>query len=130
MEVDEHHMWKDRTWLVGSSPARPSNLGMSEGSLVGIAGQPTSWRIGSFVNRSKSGKLRPTMKGSKGAAEVVPMAVPLVAVLALGMGLPLALGPIPDIVKATGGEPEVKGEPNESEEESECGLEGGQPTRN
>ena len=65
------------------------------------------------------------MKGSKGAAEVVPMAVPLVAVLALGLGLPLALGPRPDIVKVTGGEPEVKGEPNESEEELECRLGGG-----
>ena len=62
------------------------------------------------------------MKGSKGAVEVVPMAVPLVSVPALGPGLLLALGPGPDIVKVTGGEPEVKGEPNESEEESECGL--------
>ena len=45
------------------------------------------------------------MYGSKGMAEVVPMAVPLVVVLALGPGLPLALGPGPDIVKVTGGEP-------------------------
>ena len=52
------------------------------------------------------------------------MAVPLVVVPTLGPGLPLALGPGPDIVKVTGGEPEVKGEPNESEEESECGLGG------
>ena len=65
------------------------------------------------------------MYGSKGAAEVVPVAVPLVVVPALGPGAPLALGPGPDIVKVTGGEPEVKGEPNESEEESECGLGGG-----
>ena len=65
------------------------------------------------------------MKGSKGAAEVVPMAVPLVVVPELGLGLPLALGPGPDIVNVTGGEPEVKGEPKESEEESECGLGGG-----
>ena len=63
------------------------------------------------------------MYGSKGVAEVVPVAVPLVAVLGLGPGAPLALGPGPDIVKVTGGEPE--GEPNESEEESECGLGGG-----
>ena len=62
------------------------------------------------------------MYGSKGAAEVVPVAVPLVVVPPLGPGAPLALGPGPDIVKVTGGEPEVKGEPNESEEESECGL--------
>ena len=65
------------------------------------------------------------MYGSKGVAEVVPVAVPLVVVLTLGLGLSLALGPRPDIVKVTGGEPEVKGEPNESEEESECGLGGG-----
>ena len=65
------------------------------------------------------------MYGSKGMAEVVPVAVPLVVVPALGPGAPLMLGPGPDIVKVTGGEPEVKGEANESEEESECGLEGG-----
>ena len=65
------------------------------------------------------------MYSSKGAAEVVPVAVPLVVVPALGPGAPLALGPGPDIVKVTGGEPKGKGEPKESEEESECGLEGG-----
>ena len=65
------------------------------------------------------------MYGSNGMAEVVPVAVPLVVVLALGPGAPLALGPRPDIVKVTGGEPEGEGEPNESEEESECGLGGG-----
>ena len=68
------------------------------------------------------------------------MAVPLVVVPALGPGLPLALGPRLDIGKVTGREPEVKGEPNELEEESECGLGGGltrrwwegvgRPTRN
>ena len=65
------------------------------------------------------------MYGSKGMVEVVLVAVPLVVVPALGPGLPLALGPGPDIVKVTGGEPEVKGEPNESEEESKCRLGGG-----
>ena len=65
------------------------------------------------------------MYGSKGAAEVVPVAVPLVVVPALGPEAPLSLGPGPDIVNMTGGEPEVKGEPNESEEELECGLGGG-----
>ena len=61
------------------------------------------------------------------AAEVVPVAVPLVVFPALGLGLPLALGPKPDIVKVTGGESgmEPKGEPSELEEESECGLDGG-----
>ena len=65
------------------------------------------------------------MYGSKGETEVVPVVVPLVVVLALAPGLPLALGPGPDIVKVIGGEPEGKGEPKESEEESKCGLGGG-----
>ena len=56
------------------------------------------------------------MYGSKGMAEVVPVAVPLVVGLALGPGEPLALGP---------GEPRGEGGPEESGEESECGLEGG-----
>ena len=56
---------------------------------------------------------------------VVPVEVPLGGFLALGLGLPLALGPRPDIVKVTRGEPEARGEPNESEEESECRLGGG-----
>ena len=56
------------------------------------------------------------MKGSKGAAEVVPMAVPLVAVPALGPAL--------DMVKVTGGESkaELEGDPKGPEEESECRL--------
>ena len=65
------------------------------------------------------------MKGRKGVVEVVPVAVPLVAFLAGGPGLPLALGPGPDIVKVTGGEPDVGGEPKELEEELESGLGGG-----
>ena len=65
------------------------------------------------------------MYGSKGAAEVVPVVVPLVEVPALGPGEPLALGPGPDIVKVAGGEPGGEGEPDESGEESECRLEGG-----
>ena len=65
------------------------------------------------------------MYGSKGVAGVVPVVVPLVVRLALGPGELLALGPGPDIEKVTGGEPGGKGEPNESEEESECGIKGG-----
>ena len=38
------------------------------------------------------------MYGSKGAAEVVPVAVPLGIGPVLGPGEPLALGPRPDIV--------------------------------
>ena len=65
------------------------------------------------------------MYGSTGVAGVVPAAVPLVVGPALGPGEPLALGPGPDIVKVIGGEPGGEGEPDESGEESECGLEGG-----
>ena len=65
------------------------------------------------------------MKGRKGAVEVVPVAVPLVTVPALGPGFLLVLGPGPDMVKVTRGEPEVGGEPKQSEEDSECGLGGG-----
>ena len=53
------------------------------------------------------------------------MVVLLVAFPIVWSGVLLALGPGPDIVKVTGGEPEVKGEPNESEDELECGLRGG-----
>ena len=90
-----------------------------------LASQLASWCIGSLINRSKSGRLRPARKGRKGVVEVVPMVILLVVVPTLGPGAPLALGPGPDIVKVTGGEPERKREPNESEEESECRLEGG-----
>ena len=67
------------------------------------------------------------MKGSKGAVGVVSMAVPLVVFPAGGPRLPLALGPAPDIVKVSGGEPEVgwEGEPKGPEEESVCRLGGG-----
>ena len=37
----------------------------------------------------------------------------------------LVLGPKLDMVKVTGGEPRVGGEPEKSEEESECGFGGG-----
>ena len=53
------------------------------------------------------------------------MVVLLVVFPTLGLGLLLALGPGPYIVKGTGGEPKVRGEPNELEEESECRLSGG-----
>lgn len=69
-------MWKDRTWLVGSSPALPSNIGMSEGSLVGIEGQPTSWCMGPFINWLKYGRLNPTIKGSMGATGTVLETIP------------------------------------------------------
>ena len=41
------------------------------------------------------------------------------------LGVPLGLGPELDMVKVTGGEPGVGGEPEQSQEESECGIGGG-----
>ena len=45
-------------WLAGSSPAFPSNFGMSEGSLVGIAGHVGLCNIESLVSLVRSGMLR------------------------------------------------------------------------
>ena len=41
------------------------------------------------------------------------------------LGLLLVVGPEVDMVKVIGGEPELGGEPEQSEEESECRLGGG-----
>ena len=65
-EFEEHQWWKVVTCLLGSSPSLPSNLGMSEGSLVGTASQARSWAIGSFVNLDKSGRFSVVRKGSLG----------------------------------------------------------------
>jgi hypothetical protein len=51
------------TWLAGSSPTFPSNLGMSEGSLVGIAGHVGSCNIGSFVSLLRYSMLREAKHG-------------------------------------------------------------------
>jgi hypothetical protein len=51
------------TWLAGSSPAFPSNFGMSEGSLVGIAGHVGACNIGSLVSLLRSGMLREAKYG-------------------------------------------------------------------
>ena len=77
MELDEDHMWKGQTWLVGSSLALPSNFGMSEGSLVGIEGQRASWCMGLFINWLKSGRLNPAIEGNMGASRTYPETVPL-----------------------------------------------------
>ena len=77
MELDKHHMWKNRMWLVGSSRALPSNFGMSNGSLVDIECQLASWCMGSFINWLKSGRLNPTIKGSMGATKTVLETLPL-----------------------------------------------------
>jgi hypothetical protein len=58
MLFEENHRWKVMTWLAVYSPAFPSNLGMSEGSLVGIAGHVGSCNIGSFVSFLGSDMLR------------------------------------------------------------------------
>jgi hypothetical protein len=57
MLLEEHHKWKDMTWLAGSSPSFPSNIVISEGSFVGIFGQVGSCNMGSFVSLVKSGML-------------------------------------------------------------------------
>jgi hypothetical protein len=36
MLFEMHHKWRVMMWLAVSSPAFPSNLGMFEGSLLGI----------------------------------------------------------------------------------------------
>ena len=38
MMLDEHHRWNVIMWFWGHSLALPSNLGMSDGSLVGMGG--------------------------------------------------------------------------------------------
>jgi hypothetical protein len=51
------------TWLAGSSPAFPSNFGMSEGNLVGIAGHVGVCNIGSLVILLRSSMLREAKYG-------------------------------------------------------------------
>ena len=51
--------------------------------------------------------------------------VPLETDPAVVLGLLLVVGPEVDMVKVTGGEPELGGEPKQSEQESECKLGGG-----
>lgn len=77
IDLDEHHTWKEQTWLVRSSLVLPSKIGMFEGIIVSIEGQPALWCMGSFINWPKSGRLNPTIKGSMGAIEIVSHTVPL-----------------------------------------------------
>jgi hypothetical protein len=58
MLFEEHHKWKVMIWLVESSPTFPSNLGMSEGSLVGMVGHVGSCNIRSLVSLVRSDILR------------------------------------------------------------------------
>lgn len=65
-EFDEHHKRKVVTWSPGSSPIFPSNLGISEGSLVGTGGQTGLYLIKSLVILERSGKFNVAKKGSHG----------------------------------------------------------------
>jgi hypothetical protein len=53
-------------WLDGSSLGFPSNMGMSEGNLVGIFNQVGSCNMGSFVNLIKYGILSDAKHGMMG----------------------------------------------------------------
>jgi hypothetical protein len=75
MLLEEHHKWKVMTWLAGSSPALPSNLGISEGSLVGIAGHVESCNIGSFVSFLRSSMLREAKYGIWSGGEGLVLAM-------------------------------------------------------
>jgi hypothetical protein len=75
MLLEEHHRWKFMTWLAGSSPTFPSNLGMSEGSLVGITGHVGSCNIGSLVSFLRSGMLREVKYGICSGGEGLSLAI-------------------------------------------------------
>ena len=75
MLFEEHHKWKVMKRLVGSSPNFPSNLGMSEGSLVGILGHVGSCNIGSFMSLLKSGMLRDVKYGMAGGGGELVLAM-------------------------------------------------------
>lgn len=65
-EFKEHHRWKVIMCVLGSSLALPSNLGISDGSFVGIGGQAGECRIGSFINFNKSDKFNVAKNGILG----------------------------------------------------------------
>jgi hypothetical protein len=52
------------TWLFGSSPSLPSNLGMSDGNLAGITSQWGECKIGAFKILDKSSKSKVAKKGN------------------------------------------------------------------
>ena len=65
-EFKEHHKWNVVAWAPGSSPTFPSNLGMSDGNLVGTSGHEGSCLTGSFINLDKYGKFNVARNGSLG----------------------------------------------------------------
>jgi hypothetical protein len=50
-------------WLVESSPSFPSNLGMSEGVLLGMVGHVGSCNIGSLVSLVRYSMLKESKHG-------------------------------------------------------------------
>jgi hypothetical protein len=63
MLFEENHKWKVMIWLARLSPIFSSNLGMSKGSLVGIAGHVRSCNIRSLVSLVRYGMLREAKYG-------------------------------------------------------------------
>ena len=57
-ELEEHYKWKVVTWAPRCSPVFPSNLGISEGNLVGTGGHIALCFTGSFINLFKYGKFK------------------------------------------------------------------------
>lgn len=51
-------------WCWGSSPALPSNLGISEGILWGMGGNQGECMIGSLVNLERLGKSNVARNGN------------------------------------------------------------------
>jgi hypothetical protein len=71
MLFEEHHKLKVMIWLVGSSPSFTSNLGMFEGSLVGMEGHVGSCNIGSLVRLVRSNMLREAKYGIWGCGGIL-----------------------------------------------------------
>lgn len=57
-DFEEHHKWKVIMCVLGSSLTLPSNLGISDGSFVGIGGEAGECRIISFINFDRSDKFK------------------------------------------------------------------------
>ena len=74
-ELDQHHNWNVIMWLDGSSLGFPSNLGMSEGSFMGIGGHYGRWVTGSFVNFVRSGRFNVAKNDIPGRAPVPQLGV-------------------------------------------------------
>ena len=67
MLLEKTQRWNDMIWLACSSSTCPSNIGMSEDSLVSMVGQARSWDIESLINLIRSNKLRISMYGKCGS---------------------------------------------------------------